>query len=350
MLVIAEIDDAAGLMTSRIRRMRHHLVVLGAMLATVTVPASQAPPAQNTPGSDTPAIRQRLDALRKTAGSDWAETFDFFCAVNPNRANRADDPEIEPTRVFDNLAVIGRTSTAVWVVTTSSGLVLIDAGYGDQLDSVLLAGMKTLGLDPARVTHVIVGHGHGDHFGGASYFQQRGARIVMGAPDWDLVEAPPAAGRGPAPAAPTIAPPRRDIAVADGQMLTVGDVTFRFVMIPGHTPGSIGIIFPIKDGTTRRMAGLFGGSVLIPTRIPDDGLRQYTMSIEHWRDATSAMNVDVEIQNHPMYDGFIAKLQRLKQRKPGEPNPFVVGREGYRRFLDVMSGCNEVQLARRTPA
>lgn len=350
MAVIAEIDDAAQEITGRIRRMRHQLLLVGALLASATVLAGQAPPPQNTAASDTPAIRQRLDALRKTAGSDWTETFDFFCAVNPNRANRADDPEIEPTRVFDNLAVIGRTSTAVWVVTTSSGLVLIDAGYADQLDSVLLAGMKKLALDPARVTHVIVGHGHGDHFGGASYFQQRGARIVMGAPDWDLVEAPPAPGRGPVPAAPAIAPPRRDIAVTEGQTLTVGDVTFRFVMIPGHTPGSIGIIFPVKDGQTMHVAGIFAGSILIPTRIPDDGLRQYTTSIEHWRDAASAMNVDVEIQNHPMYDGFVAKLQRLKQRKPGEPNPFVVGGEAYRRFLDVMSGCNDVQLARRTAA
>jgi metallo-beta-lactamase class B len=310
--------------------------------------AGQAPPPQNAAGTDTPAIRQRLEALRKAAGSEWAEAFEFFCAVNPSRANRADDPEIEPTRVFDNLGVIGRTSTVVWVVTTSGGLVLIDAGYGDQLDSVLLAGIKKLGLDPARVTHVIVAHGHGDHFGGASYFQQRGARVVMGAPDWDLLEASPAAG--PAPAAPVVAPPRRDIAVTDGQTVTAGDVTFAFVMIPGHTPGSVGIVFPVKDGTAIRMAGLFGGSILIPTRIPDEGLRQYMKSIERWGSVTRRMNVDVEIQNHPMYDGFVAKLQRLALRKPGESNPFVVGREGYRRFLDVMAGCTEVQLARRTAA
>jgi metallo-beta-lactamase class B len=311
--------------------------------------AGQAPPPQDAGGSDTPAIRQRLDTLRASAGSEWAETFEFLCAMNPNRANRADDPEIEPTRVFDNLAVIGRTSTAVWVVTTSDGLVLIDAGYGDQLDSVLLAGMKKLGLDPARVTHVIVAHGHGDHFGGASFFQQRGGRVVMGAPDWDLVEAPPPAGRGAA-AAPALAPPRRDIAVTDGQTLTAGDVTFTFVMIPGHTPGSVGIVFPVKDGTTTRMAGLFGGSILIPTRIPDEGLRQYMKSIEHWGDVTRTMNVEVEIQNHPMYDGFAAKLQRLRQRKPGEPHPFVVGSNGYQRFLQVMSECTSVQLARRTAA
>ena len=301
-------------------------------LCAATMTAAQAPP-PGTPQPDGPEIRQRIEALRGTAGAEWSEAVDFICALNPNRANRPDDPELEPTRVFDNLAVVGRSGTAVWIVTTSAGLVLIDAGYEDQLDSVLLKGMKTLGLDPARVTYVIVGHGHGDHFGGASYFQQRGARVVMGAPDWDLLQGP--------------ATPKRDISVTDGQAMTIGDVTFRFTMIPGHTAGSLGLVFPVKDGRTAHMAGLFGGSVLIPTRIPDDGLRQYIQSIDRWAAATRGMNVDVEIQNHPLYDGFEGRLLRLKQRTAGQPHPFVVGREAYQRFLQVMSGCTSVQLARR---
>lgn len=297
---------------------------------------------------DSPQVQARLDALRRTAGQEWAETFEFLCTAGGGRANRPDDPEFEPARVFDNLAVVGRTGTAVWIVTTSEGLVLIDAGYGDQLESVLLKGMKTLGLDPGRVTHVIVGHGHADHFGGAAYFQERGARVVMGAPDWDLVEAPAGRGRrGFGPPGPAVAPPKRDIAVTDGQTLTVGNVTFTFVMVPGHTPGSLGIVFPVQDGKVTRTAGLFGGTVLIPSFTPEDGLRQYVTSIEHWRSATSKMRVDVEIQNHPLYDGFTTKLQRLASRTAGQPNPFVVGQEAYQRFLDVMSGCMTVQLTRR---
>jgi metallo-beta-lactamase class B len=315
--------------------------LLAVMTCGVALTASQAP------RPDSPEVRVRLDELRKTAGETWGEAFEFICAPNQNRANRPDDPEIEPTRVFDNLAVVGRTSTAVWVVTTSAGVVLIDAGYPDQLDSLLLKGLKTLGIDPARVTHVIVGHGHADHFGGAPYFQQRGARVVMGAPDWDLLDAAPAGRRGGAAPGPPTAAPKRDIVVTDKQTLTVGDTTFTFAMIPGHTPGSLGVVFPVRDGSTTRTAGLFGGSILIPTRIPDEGLRQYIASIEHWAQVTRELNVDVEIQNHPMYDGFTAKLQRLAQRAPGQPNPFVVGRDGYQQFLDVMAGCTNVQLARR---
>ncbi len=292
---------------------------------------------------ETPEVRQLLEAAKKSAGTEWAEAFDFICAPNAGRANSPTDPIIEPARVFDNLYVIGRTSTAVWVVATSAGLVLIDAGYGDQLESVLLPGLKTLGLDPAQVRYVIVGHGHGDHFGGSAYFQQRGARVVMAGPDWDLVETPPAAGRGGA----TVQPPKRDIVAIEGQAVTVGDVSFTPVMIPGHTPGSMGVIFPVKEGGSSHVAGLFGGSILTPGRISDEGLTQYINSVEHWGDATRRMKVDVEIQNHPMYDGFLGKLDRLKSRKPGEPNPFVVGTESYQRFVGVMAGCTRAQLARR---
>ena len=345
--------------------MLHRSSVLTSSLIVLSVAgfcAAQAPTAQEPTKPDSPEARQLLETAKKSAGADWNEPFDFICATNPGRANRPDDPEIEPTKVFDNLYVIGRSGTVVWAVTTSDGIVLIDSGYGDQLESVLLPGMKKLGLDPAQVKYVIIGHGHGDHFGGSFYFQQRGARIVLAGPDWDLIENPTPAGRGPAPGgaaappaargpAPTpIQPPKRDVVAVEGQAITVGDVSFTPVMIPGHTPGSMGIIFPIKDGRTTRMAGLFGGSILTPGRISDEGLQQYITSVEHWGDVTRRMNVEVEIQNHPLYDGFLTKLEQLKQRKPGAPNPFVVGRDSYQRFVSVMAGCTKLQLARRKSA
>ena len=53
----------------------------------------------------------------------------------------------------------------------------------------------------------------------------------------------PARGRGPAPAA---APPKRDANLEEGAQ-SLGDVTVRAVAVPGHTPGSMGFIFPVVD-------------------------------------------------------------------------------------------------------
>ena len=75
---------------------------------------SQAPQAPAAPPKpDTPAVTQHVDLARKAAGTEWTQAVDFICKVNPDRANRADDPLIAPTKVFDNVYAIGRTGTTV---------------------------------------------------------------------------------------------------------------------------------------------------------------------------------------------------------------------------------------------
>jgi metallo-beta-lactamase class B len=324
------------------------VALLGACSVAV---AAQGPPqgrAGAPPGPDSAEVQRLLAQARAAAGTEWIEAFDFICAQNANRANRPDDPLIPPTRVFDNLFAVGRSGTTVWVVRTSAGLVLIDAGYADQLETVLLAGLKQLGLDPDQVRYVLIGHGHADHYGAASFFQQRGARVGMAAADWDLLNAPAAGpGRGGPTVAPALPPPTRDLVIEEGQPVTVGDVTFTPVAIPGHTPGSLGFIFPVRDGAVVHTAGLFGGSILIPGFLPNEGLTQYIKSVEHWAAVTASHDVDVELQNHPLYDGMLGRLERLRSRQPAQPHPFVVGRDAYQRFTRVMADCIRVQLARR---
>jgi len=213
------------------------------------------------------------------------------------------------------------------------------------------------------VKYVFLGHGHADHFGGAAYFQDRGARVVLSAEDWDLIGRPPAptpaAGAAPVPAAggavavpaaPAVRAPRRDVVAIEGQAITFGGVSVTPIRIPGHTAGSLGYVFPVRDGGTTHTAALFGGSILIPGRIPDAGLQQYVDSVEHFGAEARRLGADVELQNHPVYDGLAAKLARLRARRPGEPHPFVVGAEAYQRFLTVMATCTRAQLARRRPA
>jgi metallo-beta-lactamase class B len=57
--------------------------------------------------------------------------------------------------------------------------------------------------------------------------------------------------------------------------------------------------------------------------------------------------VDVELQNHPLFDNFTVKLAQLQIRKPGEPNPFIVGQANYGKFMDVMSECMQAEIDRR---
>src|SRR6478735_1752128 len=86
-------------------------------------------------------LEDHLARAKSAAGSRWAEAANYFCGES-SMPNRPTDPAIEPTRLFDNLSVVGSIGTAVYVVHTSEGLILIDAGYPEQIESVLLPGLK----------------------------------------------------------------------------------------------------------------------------------------------------------------------------------------------------------------
>jgi len=288
-----------------------------------------------------------VDKAKKIAGAEWAAEAKFFCLAP--RANSPNDPLIEPTKIFDNVYAIGRSGTTIYAITTTDGIILIDSGYANEVESVLLAGMKKLGLDPAKIKYVIVTHGHGDHFGGAAYLQEHyGAHVVLSQADWDLMLNPPAppAGAKQGKAAP-VTPPKKDMVATEGQPIKLAGETITPVFIPGHTPGSIGLIFPVMDGGKKHVAALFGGTILLPGNISNDGLQQYLRSVEHFKEIAKKEKVNVELQNHPLYDGFEEKLAKLRDRKPGDRNPFIVGQANYVKFLDVMAECMRAQIARR---
>jgi metallo-beta-lactamase class B len=288
-------------------------------------------------------IQGHIDRAKQTAGSTWAEAANYFCAES-SMPNRPTDPAIEPTRLFDNLSVIGSVGTAMYVVQSSEGLILIDAGYPEQIESVLLPGFKALRLDPAQVRYVIVLHGHSDHFGAARYFQDTyGAKVFLAAADWDVLDAPQAKGKG----AP-VAQPKRDQIAADGQPIVLGDTKILPVLIPGHTPGSLALIFSVTDRGKKYTAGIFGGTVLSAGFVSTDGLRQYVDSVQRYARIAAENHVDVEIQNHPLMDGFAGRLEQLKKRTAQSAHPFVIGETAYAAFLDVMKECAQAQLLRKT--
>ena len=287
---------------------------------------------------DSPQVKEHLDKARALAGTQWAAAYQFFC-VEP-RANSNDDPPIEPSKIFDNVYVIGNTGTVVYAITTPDGIILLDALAANQVESVLLPGMNKLALDPAKVKLVVVAHGHADHFGGSPYFQDRGAHVAMSKEDWDVITPRPgAAAKGPAP-------PKRDLELKEGQSVGLGDVKITPILTPGHTPGSMAFIFPVKENGKTYIAGMFGGTMLTATRPTPEQFDQYLTGIAHFREEAVKAGVEVEMQNHPLMDDFTGRLKQIGA-KGGATNPFIVGRQNYPVFLDVMAECMRAQIARR---
>ena len=294
-----------------------------------------------------------VEAARRVAADDGflAIPFNFFCVAGNARAQNNNAPDFEPLQLFENLYALGNSETSVYALTSSAGIVLLDAGFENKAEAVE-AQLQKLRLDPAKVKYILIGHGHADHYGAAKFFQDKyGTKVAMSAADWNLINpssAPPAGppGRGGGGGAR----PAKDVVLAENQPFTFGDVTVTPVAIPGHTPGSLAFVFPVKDKGTSRMAGLFGGTVLTTGILTTDALKQYVQSIAHYLETAKRMNVEVEVQNHPIFDGMPERLSRLRAAPAANPNPFVIGNDRYLRMWNIVSECIQAEIARREGA
>jgi metallo-beta-lactamase class B len=306
--------------------LRNATLFLSICTAASVVYGQPAPASAAKPDSET--VKALIDKAKKAGGPMWAGEEHFFCEAP--RPNSPSDPPIEPTKVFDNVYVIGNQGTVAYVISTSDGLLMIDSLSPDQTETQLLPGFQKLGLDPAKVKIIVVGHGHADHFGGTAYFQEHyGSKIYISAADWDLMEHPPA-GRAGGKKGPPTPMPKHDQVIAEGQPIVLGDFQITPFAVPGHTPGSMGFIFPVKDHGKTYMAAMYAGTILTPGIVSDDGLQTYLKSVAHFKEETKKARVSVELQNHPLMDPIQAKLDALKDCKTSGRNPFVLGKASYR--------------------
>jgi len=208
---------------------------------------------------------------------------------------------------------------------------VIDALFGYAAEPEIAEGLKKVGLDPAKIKYVVISHGHGDHHGGAKFLQdQFNPRLIFSAADWDLVERDT---RTPAP--------RRDMVATDGQKITLGGSTVTLYITPGHTAGTISTIVTLKDGPRSHLAASWGGTV-ITTNTPIPMLEAYIKSAARFRDLASG--ADVIMTNHTAFDGTLTKLEATQKRKPGDPHPYVVGKDAVRRYLTVAEECGKATL------
>lgn len=299
-------------------------------------------------------VERHIAAAKTAAGSDHLGLFDRICTearsiaapraggagARPGGAGRQAGPpareswHAEPVKVFDNLYFVGMTEYSAWAVTTTDGIILIDAIYDYSVEDEVVEGLKKLGLDPAQIKYVVVSHGHGDHAAGAKYLQEKyGARLVMSAADYDLLDRQNPAWK-----------PKRDIVATDGYKLTLGDTTLTLYLTPGHTEGTISTLVPVRDGGRQHLAAAWGGTAFNfgPNK---DRLGMYIKSAARFRDIVQKAGADVLIANHTNFDGSKTKLPLMAKRRSGDPNPYVIGNDAVRRYVTVAHECAQAALA-----
>ena len=312
------------------------------------------------PASDMDA---HITAARAAAGLEYRATFVNLCfaGANPGLANPAAaraggappaggrragggrGPAVTPDRatwyaspykVFDNFYWLGTRQHSSWALRTSDGLIIIDTNFAWATEPEIINGLTALGLDPRQIKYVVISHAHGDHDQGAAELQKRfGAKVVMGAADWDATLQRPSTAAGGIPT--------RDVVVGPtGMKLTLGDTTIDIVPTPGHTPGTLSYVFPVKDqGRTLRVA--YSGGTLTGA-FGSNAARwdEYIESQKRIAKAAADAGATVMLSNHSEYDNAYTKARLIAaKREVGEEHPFVVGAAGVQRYFTVMTEC-----------
>jgi metallo-beta-lactamase class B len=319
------------------------------LVSVAAVIAAQAP-------QSTGKVAPHVAIAKKAAGQEHLALFNNICTppppIQPQGAGRGGAQQqgpppappraewyAEPVKVFDNLYYVGEKEYSSWAVTTSQGIIVIDPLFEYSVEEEVVKGLAKLGLDPKQIRYVVVSHAHRDHVAGAKFLQDAGARVVMSAADWDYLASDP--GRWPKA--------KRDIVATDAYKLTLGDTTLTLYHTPGHTPGTISTIIPLRDGANRHVAMLWGGTgfnwrsgsprYIQPNTPATYWYKNYEDSARKMRDVAAKANADVVLSNHPQYDNSTTRLALMPKRAQGQPHPYVIGKDSVNRFLTVAEEC-----------
>jgi metallo-beta-lactamase class B len=224
----------------------------------------------------------------------------------------------KPFRIYGNTWYVGPRGLGVFLITSSTGDVLIDGGVPG--DAALIEGnIRDVGVNLRDIKWILNSHAHSDHAGGmAQLARDTGAQVVAGAADAPLLERgghddPEYGDRFPFP------PVHVTRTVADGERLHLGDLVLAAHATPGHTKGNTSWTWTSCEG--RRCLDLADvGSLSTPgfKLIGNSNYPNAVKDFEHSFAVVAALPCDIPLAPHP---GMVNFWERAARRD--DPNALV---------------------------
>ena len=245
--------------------------------------------------------------------------------------------QIEPFKIFGNLYYVGDKKVCCHLVDTGEGLILFDTGYAHTMH-LLVKNIRKLGFLPEDIKIIIHSHGHFDHFGSSKRLKDLyGSKIYMGKPDVERLKVNPRCALMELSPEPYASIPTTDIAIEDGDVISLGKTDVRCVSAPGHTEGVMAFFFNASNGKETKEVGYWGGvgfytiyrTYLMKYDLPLDLSERLGQTIIKLRNE----NPEITIGNHPANNKTIERYYYMCEN-PNE-NPFI-DKSVWQEQLDVM--------------
>lgn len=257
-------------------------------------------------------------ALLVACGPKTLEPDVAFECTNCDRWNAPQDP----FRLYGNTWYVGTAGLSAILIEGDEGLILID-GALPQSAPLIDANIRELGFDPVNIKAILVSHAHFDHAGGVNALQRlSGASVYSSADGAEVLRTGALQDDDPqflyGPDNTSFAAVSDVIGLADGEVVSVGEVSVTAVYTPGHTPG--GVSWTWQSCALDTCYDIVYADSL--TAVSAEGYR-YTGSAAANQLVDSAgvlanLDCDILISPHPFFFGMQEKLEKIDAG-----NPFV---------------------------
>lgn len=237
----------------------------------------------------------------------------------------------EPFAVAGPVHYVGTSELAAYLIVTPQGHVLIDGGLPESAP-LIERSIRQLGFKVEDVEVLLTTQAHFDHVGSLAALQKAsGGKVMVMEGDAALVQA---GGKGdylfgdrlPFPAV------KVDRVLKDGDTVTLGGITLKAALTPGHTKGCTTWTTAIAEGG-RTLNVLFAGSTGVNPGTVLPSMPTYpTIGADYDRAfrVQASLSPDIWLAAHASLFGLADKREK---QKAGGPNPFI-DPEGWKQSVE----------------